>query len=145
MNTTTELILLVEDDPNDILLFEKALGTKNFPIELVVVRDGEKAISFFCESEKEEAPRTPDLVLLDLKLPRKSGFEVLEWIKNHPVYSNIPVIIFSSSNQTKDLQTAYSLGANSYLVKPTGFAELNKLIEALGGYWFIHNQIYKSQ
>jgi CheY-like chemotaxis protein len=145
MNSTTELILLVEDDPNDILLFEKALSTKNFPIELVVVQDGEKAIAYFGDCGEDEAHNIPDMVLLDLKLPRKSGFEVLEWIKNHPKYSNIPVIIFSSSNQTKDLQTAYSLGANSYLVKPTGFAELNKLIEALGGYWFIHNQIIKTK
>jgi len=144
MKTSPELILLVEDDPNDILLFAKALCTKNFPIELVVAQDGEKAIAYFSENRGEEEHQTPDMVLLDLKLPRKSGFEVLEWIKNHPKYCMIPVIILSSSNQTKDLQAAYALGANSYLVKPTGFTELNKLIEALGGYWFFHNQIYKN-
>lgn len=144
MKTTTERILLVEDDPNDILLFEKALSTKNFPIELVIVRDGEKAISYLSGNGESKGRPIPDLVLLDLKLPRKSGFEVLEWIKSHPLLRTIPVIIFSSSKQTQDLKTAYSLGANSYLVKPTGFMELNKLIEDLGGYWFVHNQILKN-
>lgn len=145
MKTTTEHILLVEDDPNDILLFEKALSTKNFPIELVVVRDGEKAISYLSGNGEAQGCPVPDMVLLDLKLPRKSGFEVLEWIKNHPSLRTIPVIIFSSSKQNQDLKTAYSLGANSYLVKPTGFAELNKLIEDFGEYWFFHNQVLKNK
>ena len=144
MKTTAELLLLVEDDPNDILLFEKALSAKNYPIELIIARDGEEAITYFSDTGGEEN-QIPDMVLLDLKLPRKSGFEVLEWIKNHPQYCTVPVIIFSSSNQIKDLETAYALGANSYLVKPTGFAELNKLVDALGGYWFIHNQNCKNK
>lgn len=143
MNKPSELLLLIEDDPNDILLFEKAISRSPFEVEIVVLRDGEKAISYLSGAENTNEFSTPDLVLLDLKLPRKSGFEVLEWIKNHPVIRTTPVIILSSSKQTQDLKTAYTLGANSYLVKPTGFTELNTLIEDLGSYWFKHNQTLK--
>jgi DNA-binding response OmpR family regulator len=144
MNKSSELLLLIEDDPNDILLFEKAISRNPFGVELVVIRDGEKAISYLSGNGDTSGQPAPDLVLLDLKLPRKSGFEVLEWIKKHPVLHTVPVIILSSSKQTQDLKTAYSLGANSYLVKPTGFSELNKLIEDLGSYWFKHNQTLKT-
>lgn len=145
MTKSSELLLLIEDDPNDILLFEKAISRSSFGIEVVVIRDGEKAISYLSGNGISSGQPAPDLVLLDLKLPRKSGFEVLEWIKNHPVLHTTPVIILSSSKQTQDLKTAYSLGANSYLVKPTGFTELNKLIEVLGSYWFTHNQTLKTK
>lgn len=145
MTKSSELLLLIEDDPNDILLFEKAISRSSFGIEVVVIRDGEKAISYLSGNGISSGQPAPDLVLLDLKLPRKSGFEVLEWIKNHPVLHTTPVIILSSSKQTQDLKTAYSLGANSYLVKPTGFTELNKLIEDLGSYWFTHNQTLKTK
>lgn len=143
MNKTSDLLLLIEDDPNDILLFEKAISRSSFAIDIVVIKDGEKAISYLAGNEESSGNRSPDLILLDLKLPRKSGFEVLEWIKKHPVHHTIPVIILSSSKQMQDLKTAYELGANSYLVKPTGFTELNQLINDLGNYWFSHNQTLK--
>jgi CheY-like chemotaxis protein len=145
MNKSSELLLLIEDDPNDILLFEKAISRSPFGIEMVVIRDGEKAISYLSGNGESSGHPAPDLVLMDLKLPRKSGFEVLEWIKKHPVLHTIPVIILSSSKQTQDLKTAYGLGANSYLVKPTGFTELNQLIKDLGSYWFTHNQTLKTK
>lgn len=145
MNKSIDLLLLIEDDPNDILLFEKAISRSPFEIEIVVLRDGEKAISYLSGDGEDNGFPAPDLVLLDLKLPRKSGFEVLEWIKKHPVMRNTPVIILSSSKQTQDLKTAYNMGANSYLVKPTGFTELNTLVEDLGNYWFKHNQTLKSK
>lgn len=145
MSKSNDLVLLIEDDPNDILLFEKAISRCHFDIDLVIMRDGEKAIAYLAGNEQAENHPIPDLVLLDLKLPRKSGFEVLEWIKKHPNMQATPVVILSSSKQTQDLQMAYQMGANSYLVKPTGFSELNKLVEDLGSYWFQHNQTLKNR
>lgn len=144
MSQKNEILLLIEDDPNDILLFEKALTRNELGIQLIVLRDGEKAISYLSGNGESQGRPLPDLILLDLKLPRKSGFEVLEWIKKHPSLQTTPVIILSSSKQTQDLETAYKLGANSYLVKPTGFTELNQLVDDLNSYWFCQNQTVKT-
>ena len=143
MNSSKELILLIEDDPNDVLLFKKAVANSPFKVDVVVLNDGEKAITFLSQSRPASDHPHPDLVLLDLKLPKKSGFEVLTWIKQHPDLKVTPVVILSSSKQAQDLETAYQLGANSYLVKPTGFFELNNLVEDLGSYWLVHNQFFK--
>jgi DNA-binding response OmpR family regulator len=145
MAKKTNLLILIEDDANDVLLFEKAVSKSGLEVELIVLRDGEKAISFLSEKQGTKPLLNPDLVLLDLKLPRISGFEVLEWIKKHPHLHTTPVVILSSSKQTQDVNHAYRLGANSYLVKPTGFTELNKLISDLGSYWFEHNQTLKTK
>jgi DNA-binding response OmpR family regulator len=145
MPKKTYLLILIEDDANDVLLFQKAIAKSGLDVELVVLRDGEKAISYLSGETDPNAAINPDLVLLDLKLPRKSGFEVLEWIKNHPNLHTTPVVILSSSKQTQDVDHAYKLGANSYLVKPTGFTELNRLISDLGSYWFEHNQTLKTR
>jgi len=144
MAKQTHLLILIEDDANDVLLFQKAIAKSGLDVELVVLRDGEKAIAYLAGDLDTNAALNPDLVLLDLKLPRKSGFEVLEWIKSHPNLHSTPVVILSSSKQTQDVDHAYKLGANSYLVKPTGFTELNKLISDLGSYWFEHNQTLKN-
>jgi DNA-binding response OmpR family regulator len=145
MPKKTYLLILIEDDANDVLLFQKAIAKSGLDVELVVLRDGEKAISYLSGETDPNVSINPDLVLLDLKLPRKSGFEVLEWIKNHPNLHTTPVVILSSSKQTQDVDHAYKLGANSYLVKPTGFTELNHLISDLGSYWFEHNQTLKTR
>ncbi|MGD2028203.1 MAG: response regulator [Anaerolineales bacterium] len=140
MDKTKKLVLLIEDDPNDILLFEKAVMKCDFEVNIVVLRDGEEAIAYLSGNGKSKGHPAPDLILLDLKLPRKSGFEVLEWIKNHSPLQTIPVIILSSSKQAQDLDIAYKLGANSYLVKPTAFTALYELVKDLGCYWLVHNQ-----
>lgn len=139
------LLILIEDDANDVLLFQKAISKNELNVKLVILRDGEKAISYLGRKKETDNPENPDLILLDLKLPRKSGFEVLEWIKSDPNLCFTPVVILSSSKQTQDVRTAYDLGANSYLVKPTGFSELNELISDLGSYWFNHNQTHKAR
>ncbi len=144
MKKSKKLLLLVEDDPNDILLFEKAIGRSDLEADVLVLRDGEEAIAYLSGKEKSKKPSPPDLILLDLKLPRKSGFEVLEWIKNHPHLQTTPVIILSSSKEAQDLKTAYELGANSYLVKPTGFTALHEMVKDVGGYWLTYNQTLKS-
>lgn len=145
MSKQKQLLVLIEDDANDVLLFEKAISKSGLDVDLVVLRDGEKAIAYLTGEKEDQKQISPDLVLLDLKLPRKSGFEVLEWIKNHPNLHTTPVVILSSSKQAQDVNHAYKLGANSYLVKPTGFTELNRLISDLGSYWFGHNQTLKTR
>ena len=140
MNEAKKLILLIEDDPNDILLFEKAVRKCDLEVKIVVLRDGEEAIAYLSGNGKSKDHPTPDLILLDLKLPRKSGFELLEWIKNHSPLQTTPVIILSSSKQDQDLNTAYKLGANSFLVKPTAFTALYEMVKDLGCYWLVHNQ-----
>jgi CheY-like chemotaxis protein len=143
MIKANDILLLIEDDPNDILLFKKAVRKSRLPVELKVVQDGEEAITYLSggmENKKHiEIPR-PRLIIVDLKIPRKSGFEVLEWIKNHPSLNIIPVIVLSSSKQAQDVNLAYRLGTNSYLVKPIGFKELHKLVETLGQYWLTYNE-----
>jgi DNA-binding response OmpR family regulator len=143
MTKETDVLLLVEDDPNDILLFERAMEKIQLPIELIVVQDGEKAISYLSGSGKFKDRKRyplPHIILVDLKLPKKSGFDVVEWVKNHPEFKIIPVIVLSSSKQVQDVNLAYGLGTNSYLVKPIGFNELSKLIEAFGCYWLSYNE-----
>lgn len=143
MTTEKDTLLLIEDDPNDIILFEKAVKKNKLPVEFSVVRDGEEAISYLSGRGKHKNRKDyplPNLIVVDLKMPRKSGFEVLEWIKGHPELKNIPVVVLSSSKQPQDVKLAYRLGTNSYLVKPIGFKELHKLVEVLGQYWLTYNE-----
>lgn len=143
MTTEKDTLLLIEDDPNDIILFEKAVKKNKLPVVFSVVRDGEKAISYLSGRGKYKNRKDyplPNLIVVDLKMPRKSGFEVLEWIKGHPKLKNIPVVVLSSSKQPQDVKLAYRLGTNSYLVKPIGFKELHKLVEILGQYWLTYNE-----
>lgn len=131
-------ILLVEDDPNDVLLLERAFKKNNITNPIRVVTDGEQAISYLSGVGKY-ADRTlfpsPKIIVMDIKMPRKSGLEVLEWIKENPRYQVIPTLVMSSSSQEKDIQMAYELGANTYLVKPSTFEELQSMIKAVYDYW----------
>ena len=138
-------VLIIEDDPNDLFLlrraFQKALGTDN----IQVVRNGEEAIDFLAQLLKD-SPSTqentetssyavPSLILLDLKMPRKSGMEVLEWRQRHPILKRIPVIVLSSSKAHIDIDRAYDLGASSYIVKPLEFRKMTEIVESIGEYW----------
>jgi len=135
---STYPILLVEDDENDVFFFRRAtelVGIKH-PIE--VARDGQEAIDI-CSGSGKFAGRSdclaPGLVILDLNLPRLSGFEVLRWLRQNPITARIIVVVFTSSSAEGDVSRAYAAGANSYLVKratPEGLVELLKLIKA---YW----------
>src|SRR5690349_7010840 len=117
-------ILHVEDDPNDILLVQRALKKTGAPSAIVSVSDGDRALAYLGGArdyaDREKFP-FPQLVLLDLKMPRKSGLEVLEWIRRQALLKRLPVIVFTSSKHDQDINSAYELGANSYLVKPVGF------------------------
>ncbi|RMF64662.1 MAG: response regulator [Calditrichaeota bacterium] len=137
------VILLVEDNANDVILIRRALQEAKVLNPLQVVKDGEQAIAYL-KGEGKYADRAkyplPVLLLLDLKLPRVSGFDVLEWLRKQKKLARIPVVVLTSSNQSQDVNRAYDLGANSYLVKPVEFDDLVKLLKTLGLYWIILNE-----
>ncbi len=140
MFTQVQTILLVEDDPNDVLLIQRAFRKARLVNPLQVVRDGEEAIAYLggegAYADREQYP-LPALVLLDLKLPRRSGFEVLQWIRQHAGLKRVPVVVLTSSRNGPDINQAYELGANSYLVKPVGFEGLVDLLKAVHLYWMV--------
>jgi CheY-like chemotaxis protein len=130
-------ILLVEDDPDDVLLVQRALrmASPGFPLE--VAGDGDAAIAYL-DARRQAGGRPgplPCLVLLDVKLPRRSGHEVLEWIRSQPGLRRLPVIALTSSNQQRDIDRAYDLGVNSYLVKPVRLHDAIEMLRQLLTYW----------
>jgi CheY-like chemotaxis protein len=137
------VILLVEDDPNDIILIKRAFGKANITNRIQVVEDGEEAISYLAGKgrygDRQNYP-LPILILLDLKLPRKSGHEVLEWLRQQPMLKRLTVVVLTSSQQSSDVNRAYDLGANSYLVKPVTFDTLVEMVKGLNFYWVILNE-----
>ena len=143
MRITDFLVLLVEDDPDHVLLVQRAFGKANLVNPLRIVRDGEEAIAYLAGrdpySQRSRHP-LPSLILLDLKLPRKSGLEVLSWIRSEPALKFTPVVVLSSSYDSGDIQKAYALGVNSYLVKPVAFGDLVEMVKSIGMFWLILNQ-----
>jgi len=133
-----ETILVAEDDKTDALFLERAFVKVGVPTTLQFVRDGQEVIDYLL-GKAQFADRLvhpgPDLLLLDLKMPRVDGFQVLDWIRQQPRLKRLPVIVFSSSGQDKDINRAYDLGANSYLVKPHATEDLLVLVEKLKDYW----------
>ncbi len=135
-------ILLIEDNENDVILVKRAFKKLNIPNPLIIFNDGEEAIIFFDKYIKLESNISysmPILILLDLKLPKRSGFEILEYIKNKNIIKRIPVIILTSSSDSSDINKAYDLGANSYLTKPFSFEELLNMFNLLSIYWLKFN------
>jgi len=135
--------LLAEDDPNDVLLIQRAFQRTHLANPVQVVRDGEEALAYLSGqgafADRERHP-LPVLMLMDLKMPRKTGLEVLAWLRQQPGLKRLPVIVLTSSNQSPDVNRAYELGANSYLVKPAGFDSLLELVKNLDMYWLILNE-----
>lgn len=130
-------ILLVEDDPNDQVLIRRAFTKAKLVNPVHLARDGDEAVAWLecCD----EIP--PALVLLDLKLPRRSGLEVLEWLRSRPgALGRTPIVVLTSSRENQDVKRAYELGANSYLVKPVEFDGLLEMIRTAGLYWTVMNQ-----
>ncbi len=136
-------ILHVEDDPNDVLLVNRAIQKTNSATVVRSVQDGDQALAYLSGtanySNRTENP-LPSVVLLDLKMPRKSGLEVLDWIRRNPALKRIIVVIFTSSKHDHDINRAYELGANSYLVKPVGFDSLQETMKQINHYWGQLNQ-----
>jgi CheY-like chemotaxis protein len=136
-------ILIAEDDASDVYLLQRAFNAAQIPASLHVVRDGQEAIDYLegqaAFSDRNTHP-LPDLMLLDLKMPRMNGFDVLNWVRQRPGLKRLPVTVFTSSDQAVDINRAYDLGANSYLVKPHGTNELAELVRRVQQYWLESNQ-----
>ena len=143
METDKVEILLVEDNPNDVELTLHALNKSHLTNKIHVARDGEEALEFFFGKNNEDPNRqipAPKVILLDLKLPKIDGMEVLRKIKNDPATKSIPVVVLTSSNEDKDIVETYSLGVNSYIVKPVDFAKFVEAMRTLGMYWLMLNR-----
>ena len=135
METATPEILLVEDNPGDVLLTREAFNQTKIPCHLSVVGNGAEAIRFLCrQGDYGTAPR-PDLILLDLHLPRKAGHELLAEIKSDAHLKAIPVVVLTTSVSESDIAKAYSLHANSYIAKPTDLDGLCAVVEAIARFW----------
>ena len=136
-------ILLVEDSPQDAELTIRALKKRNLTNKLTWLRDGAAALSLFFGPEPEASrgvSTSPKVVLLDLKLPKVDGLEVLRRLKSDPRTRSIPVVILTSSREESDLVRGYHLGANSYVVKPVDFEKFSEAVSQLGHYWLLLNQ-----
>jgi len=141
-------ILLVEDDPQDVELTVRAFRSENVQSRIEVMRDGEEALDYlFCRGEYKSRPtdQPPTLVLLDLKLPKVGGLQVLREVKGSAECRSIPVIVLSSSDEQRDIAESYRLGVNSYIQKPVDIVEFRKAIRALALYWLGVNRSPFSQ
>jgi CheY-like chemotaxis protein len=142
MKADMRRILLAEDDPNDVELTLSALASNHIVNEVDVVRDGAAVLDYLeCRnafSGRSDGP--PVMVLLDLKMPKLDGLEVLRWIKAHPVHRTIPVVVLTSSREEQDLVRSYELGVNAYVVKPVEFLEFVSAVKNIGGFWAVLNE-----
>ena len=140
--STEAVILLVEDNPTDVILVRRAFEKARIANPLIIVSDGDAAVNYLAGidgySDRSRFP-LPALVLLDLKLPRRSGLEVLEWIRAQPGIGRVPVVVLTSSSQRVDVDRAYDVGANSYLVKPVEYDAFEQMLRDLNAYWMVRN------
>ena len=144
MSETNEVqILLVEDDPDDLEMTVRALRKANLANRIEVVRDGAQALDYiFCEGAyaARKIQQSPKMVLLDLKLPKIDGLEVLRRLKGDPRTKMIPVVVLTSSKEQRDVVESYQIGVNSYIVKPVNFEGFMTAVRDLGLYWLLLNQ-----
>ena len=141
---TRKTILLVEDNRDDEELTLRALRKSNIMNEVVVARDGEEALDYLLGRGRyitRDADLMPAVVLLDLKLPKIAGVEVLREIRSHPRTRRLPVVVLTSSKQDRDLAEAYDLGANSFIYKPIDFEKFTEAVGHLGMYWMLFNEM----
>ena len=142
MSATPHSILIVEDNSDDLFILKRALRLAGTPNDLQHAEDGQKAIDYLRgvgPFEDRKTYQLPSLILLDLKLPTKNGFEVLEWIRQQPLLKRIIVLILTSSSEDKDVCRAYDLGANAFLVKPSSAEKLTDIVRALDIFWLRYN------
>src|ERR1051325_6341901 len=138
MNRSLFTVLQVDDDRNDLLLMRPALELAKLPVNILCASDGAEAMDYLAgngiHADRDRYPM-PSLILLDLKMPRKNGFEVLQWIRCQPKLKRLPVAVFTSSIHGADIDRAYDCGANSYLIKPVTLDALVELVTGLVYYW----------
>lgn len=141
--TDDSTILLVEDNPTDVLLIRRAFAQAAVANPIQVASDGDTAVDYLTGnapySDRTQYPM-PGLILLDVKLPKRSGIEVLRWLKGRPVLARIPVVMLTSSSRAVDVNAAYDAHANSYLVKPVSFDDLRRMMTAVHGFWIRENE-----
>lgn len=143
METNSIDILLVEDNPNDVELTRRALKKAGISDNILVITDGVKALDyFFKDSNQQDNNQTimPKVVILDLKLPKVGGIEILKKIKSNEHTKLIPVVILTSSREERDILESYKLGANSYIVKPVAYEKFADAVRDIGIYWLLLNQ-----
>ncbi len=142
MHADIQKILLVEDNPNDAELTLEALNEKNLANEVLWLRDGQEALDFlYCrEAYAGREPVNPVLILLDIKMPRVDGLQVLKEVKGDPRLRTIPVVILTSSREEADLIEGYSYGVNAYVVKPVNFNDFMHSVSSLGAFWAVLNE-----
>jgi chemotaxis family two-component system response regulator Rcp1 len=131
-------ILLVEDNPADVKITQRALRESAFSVELLVVRDGQEAVEYLLRQGSHAGDpvwRSPDLILLDLNLPKLNGLEVLQRIRSTPELRTVPVIVLTTSKRLEDIQQTYSAGANTYIEKPQEFARFVQVLQTIQRYW----------
>lgn len=143
MKPDSKVILLVEDNPSDVGLTQRALAKARIANELVVVEDGEDAMDFLfgTGAHAGHPPELPALILLDLKLPGMSGLDVLREIRANRRTRRVPVVILTTSKEEQDLAAGYDLGVNSYIRKPVDFNQFAGAVEQLGLYWLVLNAV----
>lgn len=133
-----QTVLLVEDNPRDVRLTQRAFQQAQLTYELQVVRDGDEALAYLTREgryqDPAESPR-PNVILLDLNLPRMGGHEVLRRVKQDPRFQHIPIIVLTTSGRSDDVRLAYEHGANAYLLKPVEFTRFTEVVEQLGKFW----------
>ena len=144
MMSEKKIILIVEDNPDDELLTLTALKDNNIKNDVVVAHDGEEALEYLFMTGKfkdRDSNVFPQVILLDLKLPKVDGLEVLQKIRSHNLTKLMPVVILTSSKEEADLMKSYQLGANSYIRKPVDFEQFTQAIKTLGLYWLVLNEL----
>ena len=140
---SNKIILLVEDNPDDVALTLRALKKNNIANEVIVARDGEQALEFLTATGRyagSKAANLPEVVLLDLKMPKVSGLEVLRAVRANPATRLLPMVVLTSSAEERDIIASYELGANSYIRKPVDFNQFLEAVRELGLYWLLLNQ-----
>jgi two-component system, response regulator len=140
VNAQTVEILLVEDNPNDLELAMHAFARHKFANTIEVARDGQEALDYLLGGNGRAAGVPPKVILLDLKLPKVDGLEVLRQIRADATLKHLPVVILTSSRQERDIVESYDLGVNSYIVKPVDFDKFVETVQTLGLYWLLLNE-----
>ena len=138
------VILVAEDEADDRYLIQRAFAACSSDNRVVFVADGEEVISYLSglpPFNDPEACPTPCMLIVDVKMPRLNGFEVITWVRSQPEWHRLPILVLSSSGLTQDVQRAYELTANTYLIKPPTYAQLMKAVEELCRYWFVSSQL----
>lgn len=133
-------VLLVEDDPDDALMMRHALA-EGSALELSAAEDGQEAMDYLRRQGRFAGASRPELVLLDWRLPKKSGEEVLAEIRGEPALRALPVLVLTTSESARDVRVAYELGANAFLTKPTGVAEMKRLLASIEEFWLVHARL----